>query len=524
MATSFKRSLLAFSAFMIASSVAWAKEEEKTATEPVQQINQTYQELALFGRVFDQIREAYVEEVSDEDLINAAIDGMLQSLDPHSSFLTGEDAQEMQEQTTGSYGGLGLQVSQDENGMVLVIAPFDDTPASKAGIEPGDRISHVDGEPTMGEGLDKATEKMKGEPNTDVTLTIIRDGQSPFDVVVTRDIIRPNPVRWRLDGSSGYIRLAAFNERTTEVLLEAIEDLQKQATAQNKQLNGFVLDLRSNPGGLLDQAISVVDSFINSGEIVSIRSRHEKDTQRFTATEGDAAEGLPLVVLINPGSASASEVVAGALQDLERAVIIGERSFGKGSVQTVSQVSADGDLVRMTTARYFTPSGRSIQGEGIYPDIEVKAAKIETIEREIMREGDIPGALANPGVGYPREDNEEDNSNSENNTDNLDESKGESSSENNGEKPTETPKTEEEKNSLLDTIKDALGKKDNNVKGNKVSEEIIAKEADAAKVDNQLQRALDLLEAIAIYNRFEQNSQKPPLPKTESNISANSEK
>ncbi len=514
MPISFKNSLCGFSFLIFTASSAFA------LTETEKQVNQAYQELALFGRVFDHIRDTYVEEVTDEELINAAIDGMLRSLDPHSSFLTGEEALEMQEQTTGSYGGLGIQVSQDENGMVLVIAPFDDTPASKAGIEPGDRISHVDGEATMGEGLDKATEKMKGEAGTDVTLTIIRDGMKPFDVILTRAIIRPDPVRWRLEGSSGYIRLAAFNERTTEVLLEAIGDLQKQAIEKNKKINGYILDLRSNPGGLLDQAISVVDTFIDSGEIVSIRGRIEEETQRFTATEGDVIEGLPLIVLLNPGSASASEVVAGALQDLERAIIIGERSFGKGSVQTVSQVSSDGDLVRMTTARYFTPSGRSIQGEGIYPDIEVKPAKIEVVDREIIREGDIPGALSNPDVGYPREGGEDNNQNQKETTEEpvtekVDPQKD--TSENKENEAANKPISEKKDGSLMRTIKDAIIKKEEPVKGNKVSEEITAKEIEAAERDNQLQRALDLLEAIAVYNRFDKNNQKPSLPEAEAN-------
>ncbi len=493
MPVSFKHILYGFS-FMALATTSMAS----AVSEAEKQVNEAYQELNLFGRVFDHIRDHYVEETTDEELINAAIDGMLRSLDPHSSFLTGEEALEMQEQTSGSYGGLGIQVSQDENGMVLVIAPFDDTPASKAGIEPGDRISHVDGETTMGESLDKATEKMKGEAGTDVTLTIMRDGVKPFDVILTRDIIRPDPVRWRLENNSGYIRLAAFNERSTEVLLEAIADLQKQAQSQNKTLNGYILDLRSNPGGLLDQAISVADAFIHSGEIVSIRGRATEDTQRFTATEGDVIEGSPLVVLINAGSASASEVVAGALQDLERAIIIGERSFGKGSVQTVSQVSADGDLVRMTTARYFTPSGRSIQGEGIYPDIEIKSAKVEVIERDIIREGDIPGALSNPDVGYPREDEKADDEKE------ISENKDASQAE-------ET----EDNNSVIKSIKEALGKKKDNPKGNKVGEEVVAREIEAAEKDNQLQRATDLLEAIAVYNRFNANNQKPSLPKEE---------
>ncbi len=495
MPISFKNCLYSFSFLLFTSSSALALSETE------KHVNQTYQELALFGRVFDHIRDAYVEEVTDKELINAAIDGMLRSLDPHSSFLTGEEALEMQEQTSGSYGGLGIQVSQDENGMVLVIAPFDDTPASKAGIEPGDRISHVDGKTTMGEGLDKATEKMKGEAGTDVTLTIIREGIPAFDVVLTRAIIRPDPIRWRLEGNSGYIRLAAFNERTTEVLVEAIKDLQNQAAENHQKINGYVLDLRSNPGGLLDQAISVVDTFIDSGEIVSIRGRVEEETQRFTATKGDIIKGLPLLVLINPGSASASEVVAGALQDLERAIIIGERSFGKGSVQTVSQVSSDGDLVRMTTARYFTPSGRSIQGEGIYPDIEVKPAKIEIVERDIVREGDIPGALTNPDVGYPREKTSQEEVSEEiNSIENED---------------TRKSISEDQETSILQTIKEALTKKEENVKGNKIPEEILAKEVEAAQKDNQLQRALDLLEALAVYDRFDKNNQKPPLPNPE---------
>lgn len=500
MFSQWKSALFGASLLVFSSPFALAQ----TTAEEQQALDKTYNELALFGQVFDHIRENYVEQVSDEELIKAAIDGMLRSLDPHSNFLTGEEAQDMMDQTSGTYGGLGIQVSQDENGMVLVIAPFDDTPAAKAGIEPGDRISHVDNEPTMGESLDKATEKMKGEPGTDVVLTIMREGVEPFDVTVTRDIIRPDPVRWRLEGKNGYIRLAAFNQRSTEVLIEAVNDLNKQAEEQGFEINGFVLDLRSNPGGLLDQAVSIVDSFVDEGEIVSIRGRDANEGERFTATEGDVTDGKPLIVLINAGSASASEIVAGALQDLERAMILGERSFGKGSVQTVGQVSADGDLVRMTTARYFTPSGRSIQGEGIHPDIEVKPAKIEVVEREIIREGDIPGALTNPGTGVPR--------------DNVTPAEEQPTTEETPPATTEQPASDEtsstddeSKKGLADTIKDALKntkeKEDEKSKGNKVADEVVQKEIEAAEKDNQLQRALDLLDAISVYENFKNKQQ-----------------
>ncbi|MFV0431039.1 MAG: S41 family peptidase [Alphaproteobacteria bacterium] len=499
MLSRWKSALLGTSFFFLLPTVALAQ----NTVEEQQQLDKTYQELALFGQVFNHIRERYVEQVSDEDLIKSAIDGMLRSLDPHSNFLTGEEATDMQEQTTGSYGGLGIQVSQDENGMVLVIAPFDDTPAAKAGILPGDRISHVDGETTMGESLDKATEKMKGEQGTDVTLTIMRDGIEPFDVVVTRDVIRPNPVRWRLEGDNGYIRLAAFNQRTTEVLLEAVTDLKKQAAKKDIDLNGYVLDLRSNPGGLLDQAVSVVDSFVDEGEVVSIRGRDPNEGERFIATDGDILDGKPMIVLINSGSASASEIVAGALQDLDRAMILGERSFGKGSVQTVEQVSADGDLVRMTTARYFTPSGRSIQGDGIHPDIEVKTAKIEVFDRQIIREGDIPGALSNPGTGIPLEDHIKSD---EPKDDNIQDTPKVEDNPTTKDDNNNADETSENKKGLIDSVKDALkssAKKEEEIKGNKVPEEIVKKEIEAAEQDNQLQRALDLLDGIAIYQKFQ---------------------
>ncbi len=454
-----------------------AEDNKDSVQDVVESVEPTYMHLQLFGNIFEQVREKYVEEVSDEDLINAAIDGMLRSLDPHSSFITGKDAKEVVENTKGSYGGLGIQVSVDESGYILVIAPFDDTPAAKAGIKPGDRITHVDGVSTMNEGIMKSTEKMKGAPDTDVTLTIWRDDSEVFDVVLTRKIIKPDPVRWRIEKGSGYIRIADFNARTMEVLEEAIADLTNQEKEQNKQLYGYVLDLRSNPGGLLDQAIAIVDAFVEDGEIVSIRGRIEEQTERFTATKNMLIDrDKPVVVLINAGSASASEIVAGALQDLGRAIILGERSFGKGSVQSIAQVTADGDMLRMTTARYFTPSGNSIQGEGIYPDIEIKLAKIEPIERKIIREGDIPGALKNTN-----------NSSKEKET------------------PIQNPSNMEPNDGDSEQMdeQDAQDDKQSG-EGNKVSATLVEKEIEVARQDNQLQRALDLLQALNAYNKLSQ--------------------
>lgn len=481
-----KHQLLAGLCLACFSLYSTAKENNNQIQSTSESTEPVYMHLQLFGSIFEQVREKYVEEVSDEELINAAIDGMLRSLDPHSSFITGKDAKEVVENTKGSYGGLGIQVSVDESGYILVIAPFDNTPAAKAGIEPGDKITHVDGVSTMNEGIMKSTDKMKGEPDTDVTLTIWRGDSDVFDVVLTREVIKPDPVRWRIDKGSAYIRIADFNARTMEVLEEAITDLKHQEKEQDKKLNGYIIDLRSNPGGLLDQAIAIVDAFVEDGEIVSIRGREEEQMERFTATSDVLIDReVPVVVLINAGSASASEIVAGALQDLGRAVILGERSFGKGSVQSIAQVTADGDMLRMTTARYFTPSGRSIQGEGIYPDIEVEAAKIEILERKVIREGDIPGALKGPNTTEQKETPIQDLRSLE------------------AESEKDEAKQEQSKDA---DVKDSDSKDETESQGegNKVSATLVNKEIEAAKQDNQLQRAFDLLQALNAYNKLSQ--------------------
>ena len=360
----------------------------------------TYRQLKLFGDVFERVRADYVEEVSDEELIEAAIRGMLSSLDPHSSYLDPKSFQDMRVQTKGEFGGLGIEVTM-ESGLVKVVSPIDDTPAYRAGVQAGDLVSHLDGDPILGLTLSEAVEKMRGPVNTDIVLTIRRDGQEPFDLTITRDVITVRSVRSRLEGKVGYLRITAFNEQTTPGLEAAIEKLKEAA---GESLQGYVLDLRNNPGGLLDQAISVSDAFLTQGEIVSTRGRHADDAQRFNAREGDLAEGMPIVVLINGGSASASEIVAGALQDHGRAIVMGTRSFGKGSVQTIIPLSANGAM-RLTTSRYFTPSGISIQATGIEPDIVVEQVRLEPIEQgSLRREADLRGALENDNGGEETED------------------------------------------------------------------------------------------------------------------------
>jgi carboxyl-terminal processing protease len=352
---------------------------------------ETYKQVKLFGDVFERVRADYVEEVSDQELIESAIRGMLASLDPHSSYLDPKSFQNMRVQTKGEFGGLGIEVTM-ENGLVKVVSPIDDTPAFRAGVQAGDLISHLDGEPVLGLTLAEAVEKMRGPVNTDLVLTLRRPNREPFDVTITRDVITVQSVRSRLEDDVGYLRITAFNEQTSPGLDEAVEQLTEQAGGS---LKGFVLDLRNNPGGLLDQAIAVSDAFLNAGEIVSTRGRHPDDAQRYNAREGDLANGLPIIVLINGGSASASEIVAGALQDHGRAIIMGTRSFGKGSVQTIIPLSGSGAM-RLTTSRYYTPSGTSIQATGIEPDIEVQQARLEPIDSVVSRrEEDLRGALTN---------------------------------------------------------------------------------------------------------------------------------
>jgi carboxyl-terminal processing protease len=355
---------------------------------------ETYQLLNLFGDVFERVRAEYVEPVNDRDLIEAAINGMLTSLDPHSGYMNQRTFRDMQVQTRGEFGGLGIEVTA-EGGYIRVISPIDDTPAARAGVRPGDLITHIDGASTQGLTLNEAVEKMRGAPRTDIKLTIRRqDVAAPIELTLTRDVIRIQSVRHRVEGDVGYVRITSFSEQTDRGLRNAVEQIRRQA---GNRLQGFVIDLRNNPGGLLDQAVSVTDDFLDQGEIVSTRARRNEDAQRFNARSGDIAQGLPLVVLINGGSASASEIVAGALQDHRRAVILGVKSFGKGSVQTVMPLQGNG-AIRLTTARYYTPSGRSIQATGIEPDIIVEPARIEAVsEGGRGRESDLRGALRNDG-------------------------------------------------------------------------------------------------------------------------------
>jgi carboxyl-terminal processing protease len=338
---------------------------------------ETYKQLNLFGDVFEIVRGNYAEDVKDETLVEGAINGMLTSLDPHSNFLNAKNFTDMKVQTRGEFGGLGIEVSM-ESGLVKVVSPIDDTPAANAGLKPGDLITHLDGNPVQGLTLPEAVEKMRGPVNSDITLTVRREGRDPFEVKLTRAIIKIRSVRSHLEGKDiGYIRITSFNEQTDVNLNNAMKNLKQQA---GKKLAGLVLDLRNNPGGLLDQAVAVSDAFLDRGEIVSTRGRRSDDAQRYNARPGDIASGLPVAVLINGGSASASEIVAGALQDHHRAVVMGTKSFGKGSVQTIIPLAGHGAM-RLTTARYYTPSGRSIQAKGIDPDVIVDAAKIENAKK-----------------------------------------------------------------------------------------------------------------------------------------------
>jgi carboxyl-terminal processing protease len=331
----------------------------------------TYRQLNLFGDVFERVRADYVEKPDDSKLVESAINGMLAGLDPHSSYMDPKSFRDMQVQTRGEFGGLGIEVTM-EDGLVKVVAPIDDTPAAKAGVMANDVITQLDGEAVQGLTLNQAVDKMRGPVNTKIKLTIMRKGSDkPIEVSIMRDVIRVKSVRSHNEGEDvGYIRITQFNEQTTDGLKKSINDLNAQLGAD--KIKGFVIDLRNNPGGLLDQAISVSDTFLDKGEIVSTRGRNPEETQRFNARPGDMTKGKPVIVLINGGSASASEIVAGALQDHKRATLVGTRSFGKGSVQTIIPLGAGNGALRLTTARYFTPSGRSIQAKGITPDIEVQ--------------------------------------------------------------------------------------------------------------------------------------------------------
>ena len=357
-----------------------------------------YRMLDLFSDVVERIRAEYVEPVNDRDLIENAINGMLTGLDPHSSYMNAKSYRDMQVQTRGEFGGLGLEVTAD-NGIIKVVSPIDDTPAARAGVKAGDLITMLDGQSVQGLTLNEAVDKMRGPPGSPIKLTIKRENvNTPVELTMTREVIRIQVVKSRLDnGDIGYVRLSSFTEQSDPALKKAIGDLK----AKDPNLKGIVLDLRNNPGGLLDQAVYVSDDFLQDGEIVSTRARHPEESQRWFVKHGDVTGGLPLVVLINGGSASASEIVAGALQDHHRAVLVGTRSFGKGSVQTVMPLPAGNGAIRLTTARYYTPSGRSIQGLGITPDVEVDSSRTETPRFGPEREADLKGALRNQG-GTPQ--------------------------------------------------------------------------------------------------------------------------
>lgn len=420
-----------------------------------------YDMLNLFSDVFQRVRTDYVEPVKDNQIIESAIDGMLSSLDPHSGYLSEKNFKDMQIQTKGEFGGLGIEVTMD-NGLVKVISPIDDTPAFKAGIQAGDYISAINDEPIMGLTLADAVDKMRGAPNTTIKVTVLREGEKePLEMNITRAIIKIKSVRSRAEEDIVYLRVTQFDEHTIEGV-KAEWEKQKKAIGEVK---GVVLDLRNNPGGLLDQAVAVSDAFLEEGEVVSTRGRDPENTKRYMAHAGDITGGLPMVVLVNNGSASASEIVSGALQDHKRAVIMGVKSFGKGSVQTIIPL-ADHGAMRLTTARYYTPSGRSIQAKGIEPDIMVEQAKIEPIKQSpfARSEASLPRRL-----------------------------KGD------GEEEAPVPANDDKKSSLPDDIRNKLNK---NGKDGAKDEDITDRTRDgglSAKQDFQLSRALDLLRSLAIY-------------------------
>jgi carboxyl-terminal processing protease len=429
----------------------------------------TYRMLELFGDVFERVRSDYVENVSDEELIEAAIEGMLAHLDPHSTYLNKRKFRDMQVQTKGEFGGLGIEVTM-EKGYVKVVSPIDETPAARAGIQAGDLITQLNNEPVQGLTLSEAVEKMRGPVKTDIVLTIRRGNQAAFDVTLTRDRIQIQSVRSRAEGKIGYVRITSFSEQTDKGLKRAVDRLKKEI---GDDVIGYVLDLRNNPGGLLDQAVTVSDSFLEQGEIVSTRGRKEDTGQRFYATAGDLIDGKPLVVLINGGSASASEIVAGALKDHRRAILLGTRTFGKGSVQTIIPLGRSG-AIKLTTQRYYTPSGHSIQAKGIEPDIFVPQAKVEAVEAAEpgRSERDLRGALPNEedekaGAAKPK----------------IEPSKPDDSKKDGVKKEPEKPA--------------AGAKKDGKEDGQSQPEETVKK--DAQPQDYQLARALDLLHGIALY-------------------------
>jgi carboxyl-terminal processing protease len=431
--------------------------------------NETLQLLGLFGDVFDRVRTDYVEEVKDSDLVEAAINGMLTSLDPHSSYMNEKEFKEMQVQTRGEFGGLGIEVTM-ENGLVRVVTPIDDTPAFKAGVKPGDYISYINDDAVMGLTLSEAVEKMRGPVDTKVKITVLREETpEPIELTLTRAVIKIKSAKARAESDDiAYIRLTQFTEQTTDLMREEFARIKKDLP----KLRGVVLDLRNNPGGLLDQAVSVSDAFLKQGEVVSTRERSPEATKRYSAKAGDelVSDDVPIVVLVNNGSASAAEIVAGALQDHKRAVVMGIKSFGKGSVQTVMPIPDHG-AIRLTTARYYTPSGHSIQNKGITPDIEVQPAKIELLKGgdKLRTEAQLRKRLEN-----------------------LDEKKAKEK------KPED--KAKEAKDAADAAAKEKDAKAKDKEKDGKDKDPLKKVDIESAE-DFQLQRAIDLLRAVSVYNR-----------------------
>ncbi len=400
-----KKFLMAASAGTLAGVIVTTQVAAPLMAQESQRNTNVYEQLDLFGDIFERIRAQYVEQVDEGELIEAAINGMLTSLDPHSSYLPPEDAEDMQVQTRGEFGGLGIEVTQEE-GFVKVVSPIDGTPAYDAGVESGDYITHVDGESVLGLSLDEAVDLMRGPVGSEIIITVVREGESePFDLSIVRDTIKVTAVRARTEQKAVVLRVSAFSDQTYQNLEDGLAEEIEKAGGIDK-INGIIIDLRNNPGGLLNQAIKVSDAFLEKGEIVSTRGREAQDGERFNATPGDLAQGKPIVVLINGGSASASEIVAGALQDHNRAVVVGTKSFGKGSVQTVMPLRGDGAM-RLTTSRYYTPSGRSIQALGVSPDILVAQPRRAPESEEeaengtpplLRSEADLRGSLDNDSL------------------------------------------------------------------------------------------------------------------------------
>ncbi|MBL9073506.1 S41 family peptidase [Tabrizicola sp.] len=402
-----KKQVMAALAGTVAGAVLTTQVAGPLVAQESVQDSSVYEQLDLFGDIFERVRAQYVEEVPTDELVTAAINGMLTSLDPHSSYLSAKDFEDMQVQTKGEFGGLGIEVTQEE-GFIKVISPMDGTPAAKAGIQAGDFITHVNGEPLLGLILDEAVEKMRGPIGSEIIITIVREGTpEPFDVSIIRDTIKLVAVRGRVVGNTAVLRITTFNDQTTSGMIEALnKGIEELGGAEN--LDGVVIDLRNNPGGLLNEAISVSDAFLDKGEIVSTRGRVAGSGERYNAQPGDVIYGKPIVLLINGGSASASEIVAGALQDHRRAVVVGTKSFGKGSVQTLIPLRGDGAM-RLTTARYYTPSGRSIQALGISPDIVVNQPERPPVDPNATEEeksaalreqseADLRGAISNDSM------------------------------------------------------------------------------------------------------------------------------